>query len=137
MSEPNEYGEFERPWAAPQRPIYESDAAVPQSETLGTLPEVPPPAKGAEPSRRPEYEPAVTQSNPVQDRLRERLLRMAETYKADGAVRQAMSLFLTLVEDYPDTLEAARAVHRLLAIADDFEAVGEFRQARSIYERIC
>ena len=115
---------------------YEPELEVPE-------PKSDPPYEPAEPEARwPDVvEPSETQQativgSPPRIGYPERLLTMALTYRAEGAVRQAMSLFFELVEDHTGTAAAGQAVESLLAIASEFEAAGEFRQAQSIYRRV-
>jgi len=65
-----------------------------------------------------------------------RLLNIAEGYRAEGSLRQAMDIYFDLVEKYPRTPEACRAQEILLLIGERHERQGEFHQARSLYERL-
>lgn len=69
-------------------------------------------------------------------RLLARLLHMAELYRSEKALRQAVEIFFELAEHHDDTPEAAEARQQLLEIGDLYEKSGEFRQARGIYERL-
>ncbi|HEX8199339.1 MAG TPA: tetratricopeptide repeat protein [Isosphaeraceae bacterium] len=83
------------------------------------------------PVARPELESGPS---PRELRILTRLLALADTYRAGGSLRQAISMYLELVQDHPDTPQAQRAEDRLLEIARDYEEAGELRSARSLYE---
>ncbi len=68
--------------------------------------------------------------------LLKRLLDMADAYRAEGNVHQAIELYFALVESYPSTPQVRPALARLMDIADVYEATGERHQARSLYERL-
>jgi len=68
--------------------------------------------------------------------LLKRLLDMADTYRAEGHVHQAVELYFALMESYPTTPQVRPALARLMDIADVYEATGERHQARSLYERL-
>lgn len=74
----------------------------------------------------------TTLSNPLLGRL----LKIADGYRAENALHQAMSIYFELAEKYPGTPEASDALERLLEIGDRYEQEGEVRQARSLYERM-
>jgi hypothetical protein len=65
-----------------------------------------------------------------------RLLNIANGYRVAGDLRQASDIYFTLVEEHPQTPEAARAWVLLLQIGEEYERQGETRQARSLYERL-
>jgi hypothetical protein len=64
------------------------------------------------------------------------LLRMADTYRASGALRQAMEMYYELAASYFDAPQGRDSEDRLLDIARNYERAGELRQARAIYERL-
>lgn len=66
----------------------------------------------------------------------ERLLDMAQQYRREGHLREAMDLFWELAEDYPATDEAAAAKAILLELATSYERNDAPHMARSIYERL-
>jgi TolA-binding protein len=66
----------------------------------------------------------------------ERLLVMAQRYRKEGNLREAMELFWTLVQDHPKTLQAASAKSELLALAESYERAGNQHIARGMYERL-
>lgn len=66
----------------------------------------------------------------------ERLLAMAERYRSDGKIREAMELYWELAEDHSLTDEAAAAKAVLLELATSYERSGSPHMARSIYERL-
>lgn len=76
--------------------------------------------------------PGLAESSKVLSRL----LRMAETYRAAGNLRQALEMYFELVEQHPLSGEATMAGDILLEVAEDYEENGEFHSARSIYERM-
>jgi hypothetical protein len=71
-----------------------------------------------------------------QSRVLPRLLRMADTYRESGSVRQAIEMYFELIDQYSETPQALTAEDRLLDVAQSFELAGELRQARGIYERL-
>lgn len=66
----------------------------------------------------------------------ERLLDMAQRYRREGNLREAMDLFWELAEDYPATDEAGTAKTILLELATSYEQNDAPHMARSIYERL-
>ena len=64
------------------------------------------------------------------------LLALADRYRSEGARRQAMDIYWSLVDTHPDTREAGQARQRLLQLAGDFDQEGMHRAARDIYERL-
>lgn len=71
-----------------------------------------------------------------QPELLDRLLEMADAYRADHALQHAIELYFALVERHGDAPQAVRARERLVAIADREDAAGRRHQARAIYERL-
>ena len=65
-----------------------------------------------------------------------KLLKIADMYRADESIHQAMSIYFELAEEHAGTPEAYEALERLLDIAKNYEDAGEIRQARSLYERL-
>ena len=65
-----------------------------------------------------------------------KLLQMADRYRAENSLRQAMSIYFELAEDHAGAPEAYDALERLLEIAMQYENGGEMHQARSLYERL-
>lgn len=65
-----------------------------------------------------------------------RLLRMADTYRAGGNLRQALEMYFELVEKHGESAEATLAGEILLGVAEAYEGNGELHLARSIYERM-
>lgn len=66
----------------------------------------------------------------------DRLLAMAQTYRSEGGIRQAMDMYWELLEDFPGTPQAEEARKVLLDLAMSYERNGARREARSIYERL-
>lgn len=66
----------------------------------------------------------------------ERLLSMAQAYRNEGSLRQAMEMYWELVEDYSGTPQADKARDVLLNLATSYERNGARHEARSIYERL-
>lgn len=64
------------------------------------------------------------------------LLAMAQRYRSEGNLRQAMEIYWTLSEDHSETEQAQWSQDRLLELADVYECDGSRHQARSIYERL-
>lgn len=65
-----------------------------------------------------------------------RLLKMAQAYRRDGAIRQAVDLYLDVAEKDPTSAEAQSARTAVLEIADEYERTGNPRQARHLLERL-
>lgn len=68
--------------------------------------------------------------------LLERLLAMAQRYRCEGKLREAMELYWELTEDHPETAEADAASAMLLELAASYECNDAPHMARSIYERL-
>ena len=64
------------------------------------------------------------------------LLKMADGYLAQGALWQAMEIYLKIVERHDEAPEARLACERLLWIAERHEKNGKNHLARSIYEQL-
>ena len=64
------------------------------------------------------------------------LLKMADGYLAQGALWQAMEIYMKIVKQHDETPEARLARERLLWIAERHEKNGKGHLARSIYERL-
>ena len=81
----------------------------------------------------------VIMSEPAADTalpLLAHLLKMADGYLAQGALWQAMEIYLKIVKQHDETPEARLACERLLWIAERHEKNGKGHLARSIYERL-
>ena len=87
-----------------------------------------------EPQSVPDSDPA--QPSGPDPRLLDHLLKMADDYRAEDALRQAMEIYFELAEAHPDTPQGEQARKWLIALAEHYEHVGAPRQARSIYERL-
>jgi hypothetical protein len=94
-----------------------------------TLPEAPP-----KPAPVPASVPGVVSEG--QSRVLVRLLKMADTYRGTGSLRQAIEIYFELVNKYDETSEARMAEERLMEVGRTYERSGELRQARGIYERL-
>ena len=83
-------------------------------------------------------QPAVTASagSVLRQALLARLLRMAQRYRQEGNARQATEMFWTLIQEHPDTPEAAAAQAELLSLAEGYERDGNQHMARSMYEKL-
>jgi hypothetical protein len=68
--------------------------------------------------------------------LLQRLLVMAQGYRADGDVRAAMELYWLLAEEHQESCQAATAKEVLLEMAEGYERRRAPFMARSIYERL-
>lgn len=75
---------------------------------------------------------SLDQSSLVLDRL----LQMADTYRLNGAPKQALEMYFSLVESHGQTLQGQQACARLMNVSAEYERQGMLRQARSIYERL-
>jgi len=69
-------------------------------------------------------------------RILDGLLRMADSYRDSGSLRQAIEMYFELIHDHDGESRAVIAEERLLDIARSYEEAGELRQARSIYEHL-
>ena len=105
--------------------------AVPGSPVA---PAVTPPEAPPAPAPVPAPVPGVVPDG--QSRVLVELLKLADTYRGTGSVRQGIEIYFELVEKYDETPEARMAGERLLEVARAFERGGELRQARGIYERL-
>lgn len=76
--------------------------------------------------------PAPVESNPLLGKL----LAMARRAQREGSSRQAMELYWSIIDKYPDTSEAGVSKNELFAIAEGFERAGNVRMARGMYERL-
>lgn len=65
-----------------------------------------------------------------------RLLAMAQRYRNEGKLQEAMDLYWELVEDHPGIAEAGAANAVLLDLAANYERDEAPHMARSIYERL-
>lgn len=68
--------------------------------------------------------------------LLNRLLRMADSYRERGLLKQASEMYFELAEQHEPSGESQLARERLVAIAETYEQQGQPRQARSLYERL-
>lgn len=64
------------------------------------------------------------------------LLAMAQRYRGEGNVRQAMEIYWMLSEEHSDTAQGQGAQERLLELAHVYESDGYRHQARAVYERL-
>jgi hypothetical protein len=64
------------------------------------------------------------------------LLAMAQRYRDEGCVRQAMEIYWMLSEEHSETEQGQGAQDRLLELAGAYEREGYRRQARAVYERL-
>ena len=65
-----------------------------------------------------------------------RLLAMAQRYRSQGKLREALEMCWEITDDYPDSPAAAAAKITLLELATAYENNGAPRLARSIFERL-
>jgi hypothetical protein len=100
--------------------------------TLPAATDVAPPPAPAPPRTVIMSQPAV---DPAAQMLAH-LLKMADGYLAQGALWNAMEIYLKIVERHDETPEARLACERLLKIAERHEKNGKGHLARSIYERL-
>ena len=99
----------------------------------------PPAATDVAPPPAPAPTRHVIMSQPAADpasQMLARLLKMADGYLAQGALWQAMEIYLKIVKQYDETREAGLARERLLKIAERHENNGKGHLARSIYEQL-
>lgn len=81
-------------------------------------------------------DPAVHEPAGADHAVLNRLLAMAQIYRGEGNLWQAMDLYWELLEDFSGTPQAAEARNVLLELARAYESNGARREARSIYERL-
>lgn len=77
-----------------------------------------------------------TSESLITAQLLNRLLRMADSYRASGLLKQASEMYFELAEQHAPSGEGQVARERLVAIAETYEHLGQPRQARSLYERL-
>ena len=68
--------------------------------------------------------------------LLERLFSMAQRFRSEGKLREAMELYWQLAEEQPGTAEANAASAMLLELAAGYERNQAPHMARSIYQRL-
>jgi hypothetical protein len=78
----------------------------------------------------------VTERDSDTHALLQRLLVMAQGYRADGDIRAAMELYWLLAEEHQETRQATTAKEVLLEMAAGYESRRAPHMARSIYERL-
>jgi hypothetical protein len=64
------------------------------------------------------------------------LFCIAQHYRSEGNLRQAMEIYWMLSEDHTETAQGQVAQEKLLEMADVYERVGSRHQARAVYERL-
>jgi hypothetical protein len=94
--------------------------------------DVAPPPVQAPPHDVIRSEPAADTAPP----LLAHLLKMADGYLDQGALWNAMEIYLKIVKQHGETPEARLACERLLWIAERHEKNGKAHLARSIYEQL-
>lgn len=72
----------------------------------------------------------------VDEALSSRLLSMADRYRNEGEIHQALEIYWTLIDEYSDTSQAKGAATQVMEIAEEFDRDGARRMARSIFERL-
>lgn len=65
-----------------------------------------------------------------------RLLHIADSYRAGNAPRQAITIYLELINNHANAPATRSARQSLTEIAEQYERSGELRQARSLFERL-
>lgn len=116
-------------------PSFVQTAAAPAAATAPAVPAAQaPPAAQATTHQAAQIEaaPKLDERTP----LLSKLLHIADMYRAEDSVHQAMSIYFELAEEHAGAPEAYDALERLLDIAKKYEDAGEIRQARSLYERL-
>ncbi|MFA6301469.1 MAG: tetratricopeptide repeat protein [Candidatus Paceibacterota bacterium] len=64
------------------------------------------------------------------------LLRMGNAWLEQGELRQAVDVYLKIIEQYPDSEESRAAQAALLTIAQRYEQDGLLRLSLDVLERI-
>ena len=72
----------------------------------------------------------------VHESVSSSLFTLAMTLEKLGKVHQALSPYLKIIEEYPDTAEATTAIDKVLAIADGMRLRGQFHVALRVYDRL-
>ena len=72
----------------------------------------------------------------VPDSISAELLKVARTLDGQAKVHQALSVYLDLIERYPQSVDAPGAIERVLAIAEDFRQKGQFHVAIRVLDRL-
>lgn len=72
----------------------------------------------------------------VSEALSGRLLMMADRYRMEGDIHQALEIYWTLVDEHPDTSQATVATAKLMEIAEEYDREGSRRMARAMFERL-
>ena len=72
----------------------------------------------------------------VKRMLLDRLFSMAQRFRSEGKLREAMELYWELAEEQPGSAEASAASAMLLELAADYERNEAPHMARSIYQRL-
>ena len=70
------------------------------------------------------------------ERAQQALLRMGQNLQQQGHVHEAMDMFMTLLEDYPDTQAARAAANALVDLAQYLEQNGMPHVALNVYRKL-
>jgi hypothetical protein len=99
-----------------------------------------PPLERVRPTVAPANASATEPTTLIRDErqtvLLDRLLSLADNYNATGERRQAVAMYLRLVDGNPQTRQALKAEARLIEVAEQYHEAGELRSARWIYEQL-
>jgi hypothetical protein len=113
-------------------PLDTKEEAMIAGNTSPAATDVAPPPAPAPPRNVIMSRPAADPASP----LLAHLLKMADGYLAQGALWQAMEIYLKIVKRYDEAPEARLACERLLWIAERHEKNGKGHLARSIYGQL-
>jgi hypothetical protein len=72
----------------------------------------------------------------INSKMLDQLLGMADRYRGEGHVRQAMEMYWALVDQHAGTAQAKSARLGLMGQAQTYEQQGARHVARAIYERL-
>lgn len=109
---------------------------MPRENLMATKNDNPPDVPAAVDS--PTTSPAATIETPrgADSRILDRLLKMADGYRKDGALRQAETMYIELIQNHAGTPQAQQARDRLMKVCEEYERQGKLHHARWLYEQL-
>ncbi|WJV54107.1 tetratricopeptide repeat protein [Pectobacteriaceae bacterium CE90] len=78
----------------------------------------------------------VNTTNDINAATRGLLLRMGNAWFEQNELRQAVDIYLKIIEQYPDSKESKTAQTALLTISQRYERDGLFRLSLDLLERV-
>ncbi len=61
---------------------------------------------------------------------------VGETYEGEGKLESAARVYLKIIDHYPDSKEAQRAVEKVIGVAEALRRAGHINRAVSLYDRL-